>query len=275
MKIHELIDHSNLLPTMPKVVQDMLSSLDDDQATLEQIGQKMAADQALTAKLLRLTNSAFHSASRKVSSVDEAVSLLGLEAVRSRVVSYGIAGMFRDLPALNLKKLWRYSVYSAGIARFLAARCALNAELTFTTATLHTVGQLVMHAAMPREMALLERTVGWTDPRCLVAERELLGYTHLNASAELCRHWHFPDAMAQALQAAEEPLQAQSALPMAAVLHLALWRARAYINRLTPLQMAATFPSEVAAHLGIEPALLIKDVPLAEELLAGAGDLDD
>jgi HD-like signal output (HDOD) protein len=275
MTIDELIAHSRLLPTIPHVVQDMLTSLDDEEVTLDEIAHKMAADPALTAKLLRMTNSAFFHVSRTVNSVDEAVAMLGFEAVRSRIVSYGIAGMFREIPGLNLKKLWRYNLYTAGVARHIARAVGVNPELAFTTAMLHTVGLLVMHAAMPRKLQMLEQTVSWSDLHCLVAEHELLGFNHLEAAAELATHWRLPQPMVSALRCAGEPLVCLEFSPLAGVLHLAMWRARCHINQMTPSDIESQMPTAAAASLGMEPAVLLKDLPSTEELLGDLGELDD
>ena len=117
--------------------------------------------------------------------------------------------------------------------------------------------------------------MSWTNLHSLVAEHELLGFDHLQAGAQLATHWRLPQPMVSALRCAGEPLVCLDFFPLAGVLHLAMWRARCHINPLAAAEIEAQMPVAVAARLGMEPVVLLKDLPSTEELLGDLGELDD
>lgn len=269
MNFDALFQQPAALPSIPKVVQEVIDSFNDEDVAIEEISRKLSADQVLSAKLLRLANSSYYHVSRSVGTVDDAVLMLGFMTVRTLVVSTGLTGSFKTMSGVDLKQFWRYSLHTATIARWLAKQTKVNSDMVFTVGLMHAIGQLVMHAAMPEQMLQLDKAAGTLDARRLDVERTTFGYDFADVSAELAARWRFPDEFPVTIKAFANPLGQAPLNRGAAVIHLAAWRARVEENKYSREEMESTFPSEVAAALGVAPALLLDDMPPLEELGAG------
>lgn len=254
MNLQELIRQGGPLPTIPKLGQQLIASFSDDDVDIDTIARQLGADPALSAKLLRLANSAYFHVSRTIATVPAALQMLGFVMVRNLVLGASVAGAYPRVAGVDLKAFWRYSLYTACVARWLAPRVKVNADLLFTLGLIHSVGQLQIHAAAPQEAAALDARLDVLDAQRAAAERAAWGWDHLQVSSEMARAWNFPPPMADVLHAVGHPLQAQPWSSEAAVIHLAAWRARADVLGWTPVQRLDAYPTEVADRLGVDAA---------------------
>lgn len=273
MKLEVLFQQPNALPVAPKIVQELISSFDDESVSPDEIARKLAVDPVLSAKLLRLANSAYYHVSRSVSSVNDAIAMLGFVTVRTLVVSSGLVHGFKSASGMDLKQFWRYSLDTAVAAKWLANRTHQNTDLAFTLGMMHAIGQLVIHAGMPEQAQQVDKVAGILDPRRFSTERTSFGYDYADVGAELASRWKFPESFAAAIRAFPQPLGQQPFNPMAGVLHLAAWLARAGESKLTPDEIRATCPTGVISSLGLDPGVLLNEMPPLPELSAGLEDL--
>ncbi len=273
MKLDALFHNPHALPTAPKVVEELINSFNDAMVSTEEIAKKVSTDPVLSAKLLRLANSAYYHVSRSIGTVDDAVLMLGFVTVRTLVISSGLVSGFKTVPGLDLKQFWRYSLHSATSAKWIAKQVGENTDLAFTIAMMHAIGQLVIHSAMPEQAMQLDKVAPPLDSRRLDAEQASLGYTFADVGAELATRWKFPASFGAAISAFPDPTAATPINRMAGVIHLAAWRARIDENKLTPEEVSVCYPTEVANALGLKPNVLIDGMPSLEELSAGLEDL--
>ena len=273
MNFDALFLQQHALPTIPKVVQEVIDSFNNDRVSVEEIAKKLAADQVLSAKILRLANSSYYHVSRSIGTVDDAVLMLGFMTVRTLVVSTGLTNGFKNVPGFDLKKFWRYSMHTAVVAKWLAKHKKTNSDLAFTVGMMHAIGQLVMHAAMPEEMMEVDKIAGPLDARRFDVETNSFGYSFADVGAELAVRWKFPIEFAMAIRSFPHPLTDEKFDSIAAVIHLAAWRARGFEHNLTAEELDATFPTEVAAKLGISSGLMLTDMPPLSELTEGLESL--
>ncbi|CDG84735.1 HDOD domain-containing protein [Janthinobacterium agaricidamnosum] len=273
MKLEALFQHSQALPAAPKVVAELINSFNDAGVSTEEIAAKVAADPVLSAKLLRLANSAYYHVSRSIGTVDDAVLMLGFVTVRTLVISSGLVSGFKSVPGLDLKQFWRYSLHTAVSAKWIAREAGENTDLAFTIGMMHAIGQLVIHAAMPEQAMQLDKIAGPLDSRRLDAEQVSLGYCFADVGAELASRWKFPAPFGAAIAAFPAPLAAAPLNRMAAVVHLAAWRARIDESQLTSDEASACYPTEVAAALGLKRGVLTDNMPSPDELSAGLEEL--
>src|SRR5437868_14409376 len=91
MTFDELFSHSHALPTIPKVVHELINDLQNERISIAAVARKIELDQVMAGKLLRLANSAYYGLSNRVSSVDKAIHMLGFSTTRTLVVSVGIS----------------------------------------------------------------------------------------------------------------------------------------------------------------------------------------
>lgn len=272
MNFDALFMQQHALPTIPKVVQEVIESFNNEKVSIEDISQKLAADQVLSAKILRLANSSYYHVSRSIGTVDDAVMMLGFMTVRTLVVSTGLTGGFKNVAGFDLKKFWRYSLNTAVVAKWLSKQKKTNSDFAFTVGMMHGIGQLVMHAAMPEKMLEIDKIAGALDARRFDVEHNTFGYNFADVGAELAVRWKFPNEFAVAIRTFPQPLINDKIDVMAGIIHLAAWRARAAEHNLTEDEMSSTFPTEIAEKLGLS-AELMATMPTLGELSEGLESL--
>ena len=273
MKLEALFQNPTALPTAPKVVEELISSFDKASVSTEDIAKKVSTDPVLSAKLLRLANSAYYHVSRSIGTVEDAVLMLGFVTVRTLVISSGLVSGFKTVPGLDLKQFWRYSLHTAVAAKWIAKKTRDNTDLAFTIGMMHAIGQLVIHSAMPEQAMQLDKVAGPLDARRLDAEMASLGYGFPDVGAELAARWKFPSTFSDAIKAFPQPLEHEPFNRLAAVVHLAAWRARVTEAKLSDEEIEACYPTEIAEELGLEDGVLVDEMPPLEELSAGLEEL--
>ncbi|WP_255991225.1 HDOD domain-containing protein [Chitinolyticbacter albus] len=218
MQIDELFEQTHKLPTVPRVVQDLISSFGQDEVNVGAIADRIALDQVITAKLLRLANSAHFGASRKIGSAHEAIIVLGFNTVRTLVVACGVTGAFVATPGFDRQQFWRNSLHVALIAGGLAKLSRDNHELAFTCGLLHCIGELLIHVTQPELASKIDRSVTTGGNRATL-ESNNIGFNYMDVGAELARRWNFPEAIQFAIAEQQMPKPGSR---LSALLHLAL-----------------------------------------------------
>ena len=252
MELQSLIDQPSKLPTIPKVGQKLIASFSSDDVSVTEIAAQLAADPALSAKLLRLANSAYFHVSRSIGTVDAALQMLGFVMVRNLVLGNSVAGAFKHIKGIDLSQFWRYNLYTACSARWLAHRADFNSDLVFTIGLMHGIGQLQMHAVMPQAMAPLDKQMSVLDAGRAALEVQSFGFHFSQVSAELTRVWNFPQTLIDSLHHVGDPLAAPEFSEAAAWVHMGTWRARAEVLGLSREVQMATYPVDVARRLHLD-----------------------
>ena len=273
MDIKSLLDQPHKLPTVPAVTQRLIASFSDDDVAFKQIADQISADPALSAKLLRLANSAYFHLSRTIGTVEDALHMLGFVMVRNLVLGNGMAVAFRNTKGMDLQQFWRYNLCSASVARWLAARAEVNADLVFTVGLMVGIGQLQMHVAAAPEVLPLDKVKHVLDADRAALEKEILGFHNGDVAAELAQLWNFPQPIVASMRQVPDPLQASDFLPAAACVHMGSWVARHAVQQTTPEQWVSSFPAEVARRLAVPMAMFTEDMPPVAELTAGLDDM--
>lgn len=273
MSLETLLQTPNALPTAPKVVEELISSFENPDVSVEEIARKLSLDPVLSAKLLRLANSAYYHVSRRIGNVEDAVRMLGFVTVRTLVISSGLVGGFKTVPGLDLKRFWRYSLHTAVAAKWIAKKVGVNTDLAFTLGMMHAIGQLVMHSGIPADAQELDKSVNTYDPGRLEAETAAFGFNFSQVGAELAVRWKFPDIFPETIRDYPAPPALPAVGRMASVIHLAVWRSRADELGLNPEETAASLPEAVAEALGLPAAELIEQMPSLPDLSAGLEEL--
>ncbi|MDR2365871.1 MAG: HDOD domain-containing protein [Zoogloeaceae bacterium] len=198
-RLHEAIA---ALPGLPPLTSSLLASLAHaDDLNFSVLARRIAADQGLALRILRLANSSFYGLSGQVESIDDAVVILGLQMLYAMVLNAAAARAISRPPCAGFAALdfWRHSVAVAVAARALAATCRKNPDIAFTHGLLHDIGQLLLASVFPEEyrQALLHAEEH-TGIR-LDGEHAVLGIDHAQAGAMLARQWGLPPELAAAI----------------------------------------------------------------------------
>ena len=265
MNLQNLIDNAQKLPNIPKVVQELIESFGDENVSNDAIAKKISADQVLTIKVLRAANSAHYGGNRKVGSVNDAVFLLGFNAVRTLVLASGLTGAFKAPEGFDIKKFWRDSFAVAAICKWMARYSHDDAETAFTCGMIHNIGELLIHILLPNECAEMQKVVE-KGARNVDIEKNYLGFDFSEAGAELAHRWKFPVAIVKSIRYQLDPHEAELFPRLAGVVNIAL-----YINKMNEegadsAAILASFPNSLATELGINLVKMMEKIEETKEL---------
>ena len=197
----------NELPTLPHVVSQILEKTRNQNTRLDELVNLISTDQALVSMFLKLVNSAFYGFSRRITTLKQAITLLGFRSVRNVVVNAGVVGIFRKRTFNNRYRilLWDHSVACAVCARVLAEKVGHHArEEAFTAGLLHDIGKIVIDQYAPKDSAQIMSRVD-EGARAKDVELERLGVDHTKIGVWIAERWHLPKTLCAVIEWHHEP----------------------------------------------------------------------
>lgn len=216
--VSKLVD----LPSLPAVVMELLSSIDQENVDISVLAKKVSHDQALTAKTLRLANSSLFGLQVKVTTIQQAITFLGFQTTRNLITAAAVTGCFPEgqCPGFDDKAFWRHSIASAACCKVMARRVRFNQDYAFTAGLLHDIGRLVLVSSFSAQYRQVMEYRNLNDCTVLDAERAVMGIDHVVAGVALAEHWNFSDTMKMAIAFHHDP-EAPGAGILAAIVHVA------------------------------------------------------
>ncbi len=209
ISIDEIVSQARELPRLPDSTLRLIEVINDPSSRLEDILETIRFDQAVTTELLRRANAAEAGAGRTITSLDEAVRMLGTGRVlRVAMSAHSPDVMLRAQEGYGLPpgELWRHSVGVALMAQLLGRKLGCGNEgVLFTTGLLHDIGKTVLNAHMRQEYARVAALVDSERMSFLEAERAALGFTHPEVGARLCEQWGLPEVIVRAIRYHHDP----------------------------------------------------------------------
>jgi HD-like signal output (HDOD) protein len=260
--LNALLAQPVALPSLPRAVALLLTELAHAEPSVRRLNQLLGSDPALAVRLLELANSPAYQSSQCIAGIPEALALLGLREVRELVSSAPLGTTSRSVPGVNMQQFWRYSLNTAKLARSLAGLVQQNQVAAYTAGLIHAVGELVMHLADPEKTQSVNSLVAPFDLRRDRIEQRVFGYSYGHVTAACARGWQLPQVVVDALQYQSTPFDNQAYEPLAGVLHLAAWRARAREAELGERELAVSFPGEVGLTLGLDIDMVLQQDPI-------------
>lgn len=225
-KLRELVSEIDELPTLPAVVVELLKMLEDEKTQARQIADLIAHDPSLSAKVLKLVNSSYYGLSKKVSTVSQAVVILGFSAIRSVVVGASVIQAFSK-PGVHegyfrAEAFWDHAVSVAAAAQFLARTTEMpRSEDGFTAGLLHGCGLLILDQYFPELMASVQDRVEQDEVPLSEAEELEMGFDHADLGAHLLQTWGLPDQIVDAVKFHTNVDRHPGDMRMAACVHIA------------------------------------------------------
>ncbi len=231
-KFRTIVDGLGQVPTLPAIVARALEILNHPSSSAEAAARLISQDLALSAKVLRLANSAFYGIPRSISSIDQAIVILGFQTVRSLVMSASVLKILGKSAkgALDRRMVWRHSVAAAlasrVVVRKVGRRLGLDIEAAFMATLLHKIGVLILDGADHAEyqQILLEAAEENALPIPLL-ERKHLQIDHAALGGMLAERWGLPeelrDPIAHHLSPATAPTQGELAAVVQLSSHMA------------------------------------------------------
>ena len=263
-----ILDKLHQLPAMPQVVQEVMGSFRDPNVGSAILARKIELDQGLSSRVLRVANSSFYGLSREVGTIQDAVTVLGFDTVRSLVVSAGFMHAFFESGSDDLFDRHAYWVRNFRVASYteaLAQRLGGARQLSFTAGLFHDVGQLVMSVCVPEKFAELLARQKASGLSLVEVEREALGFDHAVIGAEMARRWNFPPKIEHAIHYWRTP-ESVSFEPITGMVYVAVQ----IENGLVGEALMSRLPKTLCNRLQLSWERIEPGMPQPDELDAAA-----
>tara|TARA_R110001583_G_scaffold2382_1_gene17302 strand:- start:2064 stop:2894 length:831 start_codon:yes stop_codon:yes gene_type:complete len=258
LEIKQLFNEAKKLPVLPVLLLELMDSFSNEKAQVEDIAKKVAMDQSISAKVIRMANSAAYRRGKEVQSIEQAVIRLGLIQVRSMVVAAALSNTFPDIPGFDKNKFWTDTFTTASIAKALAKHTKVNTETAFTCAMMHNIGELLLQILKPDECALIALAVESGEPR-LVAQREIFGFDYTQVGAELAKHWDFSTVFCDAIEQQLDPLSYENPSEGAILIRLSVFATFAWGAKLSPEMIVGRFPQPLTESINLNKDSLVEE----------------
>jgi putative nucleotidyltransferase with HDIG domain len=221
------IERIDTLPTIPTILKKLLAVIENPKASLTTIGNFVANDPVLTSRVLRMVNSPVYGFPGRISSVNQALILLGLNVVRGLLLGVSVFEAMQR----SMLGLWEHSLGSAIAARIIAKKKKLNEpEEVSIAALLHDIGKVALSLKFPPEYEHVLRSVEQKKQLIFDGEKEMFEITHAEAGAWVAKRWNFPANLVEIIEYHQKPHLAKNFPLQTAVVHLAdiMVRARGF-----------------------------------------------
>lgn len=271
LALGDVLPAVNKLPSLPTVVMELLASMDQEDVNIDVLAAKITQDQALTAKTLRLANSSFYGMAHQITTIAEAIAILGFRTVRSVATTAALVGTFANQAPgrFGFAPFWRHSIAAAVCARELATHLKLNAEQAYTAGLLHDIGRLVLVTQFAREFEGVMTHRAQQDCTLAQAEVAVLGIDHTMVGQALTQHWKFPLAMQQAV-AGHHAQPVPAGQPLTLVIQVADALAHALDLSGDEDDLVPSVPDAAWQQLGLNDATLLSIMANSEKQFEGA-----
>lgn len=258
LELSELFKEAKQLPVLPILLLELMESFSDEEVKVEDIAKKVGMDQSISAKVIRMANSAAYRRGKEVESISQAVIRLGFNQVRSIVVAASLSNVFPKTPSFDKNKFWQDTFTSASIAKALAKHTNVNQETAFTCAMMHNIGELLLQILKPNECSLVALAIESGDPR-LSAQREIFGFDYSQVGAELAKHWDFSAIFCDAIEQQLDPLSYEAPSKEAILIRLAVFASFAWNANLPAEMIVARFPVSLTDYLDLNKEGLVEE----------------
>ncbi len=198
VSVADLVRQVSALASLPGACQRVMQIAEDQRASAREMAEVISVDPGLSARVLRLVNSAYFRLPQPVDNVAHAVQVIGTNALRNLALATGAVNAFKGIPTtlVDMDAFWNASVHCGLLARALA-RIARHQqpERLFATGLLHAVGQLVMYTQAPaRARVVLDQIRSQPQTRPAI-EQQVFGFDYCDVGAALLEVWRLPPSM--------------------------------------------------------------------------------
>lgn len=224
-RLLQLVQTVRDLPALPEVVVKVMRLAEDPRSDAQSIARVIATDQAMTARVLKLANSAFYGLPRRVSTLSEAVVILGFRTIKNLAIAASTFELLnREVAGYWLQRgeLWRHSLACAIGAQLIARRVRLPVvEEAFVSGLLHDIGKVAINLFVREQFdQIMERALQDRIP-FVEAEQAVLGFNHAIAGAMIAEKWNLPASLVSVIRYHHQPSSAPDRDVMVSIVHLA------------------------------------------------------
>ncbi len=204
-RIDEILNIANHLPPFPKVALQVMKMIDDPDVKAKDLAEVIQYDSAITANLLKTCNAAYFGLTRKVSSLDDALVVVGQDILKDIIIASSSSRFYKGEAGggyqLEQGGLWEHSVATAIMAKLLAKHFDNVApDTAFTVGLLHDIGKRFLSSFVADEFAEIVKLAYGGSMSFVDAEKQVLGMTHAELGSMIMEKWEFDGEVALAVK---------------------------------------------------------------------------
>jgi HD-like signal output (HDOD) protein/CheY-like chemotaxis protein len=209
-RVRKLVVEMESLPSVPTVYTEMVEKLKREDVSIDEIGSVVEKDPSITAKLLKLVNSAFFGLCREVASPSEAAAYLGIDTMKALVLGVNAFESMRaaQVRGFSMEQVWKHSLEAAGIARRIVERentPRIYLDESFVAGMLHDLGKVVLAVNSPMEYELVLGRAEEEQRPVYMVEEEVLGANHADVAGYILNLWGLPARVVEAITHHHDP----------------------------------------------------------------------
>ncbi|MCX6136020.1 MAG: HDOD domain-containing protein [Ignavibacteriales bacterium] len=219
-----LVIGSERISTIPLVYSKLMEAMGHHRSSVGDVSSIISQDAGLSARLLRIVNSAFFGFPRKIDTVSRAVQMVGIEQVRDLLLATSVMDSFETVPdnLVSMESFWMHSVGCGVAARAIASCCKEpNIERFFVAGILHDIGRLIIFDRLPEKTMDIMNYMERTGELMYRAERAILGFDHAAVGSALINSWRLPPSLEEIIADHHKPTVANLYRKDTTIVHFA------------------------------------------------------
>ena len=213
------------LPSLPMVVNNVIKLTQNPDSTAFEIAEAISQDQSLATKVLRTANSAYYGFPRKLTTINYAIVVLGLNNIKNIVLSASIMERFSKADASVLfdrRDFWKHSLLCGIISKKISEHIGIkNSEEMFMCGLLHDFGKLILDSFLHDEFVSALQMSKEKNITIMEAENSIFGFNHSGVGALLLKKWSLPPSLVKAVEFHHYPGESLTAFRIASIVHVA------------------------------------------------------
>lgn len=225
VKLEHILKRIQNLPPLPTSAMRVIALTKNPATSAKELENVIGQDPALAAGMLRQANSAYYGYARRISSLQEAIVVLGFQATQGLAMASAVAPFLKiKLVGYEIEQdgLWKHSMLTAMASKSLCKKLKLPyADIAFTAGLLHDIGKLVISIYVQEVGAYLLEKVSVAKLSYVELEKKVIGFDHATVGGFLAKGWNLPEDLVAAISYHHAPLNAQIYEELASVIHVA------------------------------------------------------
>lgn len=225
VKLEHVLKRIHALPPLPTSAMRVIALTKNPATSARELENVIAQDPALAAGMLRQANSAYYGYARRISSLQEAIVILGFQATQGLAMASAVAPFLKtQLLGYEIEQdgLWKHSMLTGMAAKSLCKRLKLPyGDVAYTAGLLHDIGKLVISIYVQEVGSYLLEKVTVSKLSYVEVEEKVIGYNHATVGGFLAKGWSLPEDLVESISCHHAPSSAQNHAELASVIHVA------------------------------------------------------
>lgn len=213
------------LPAMPHIANKVMELVGDPKSSTQELQNLISLDEGLSSKVLKMANSAFFGCMSTITSLRQALVIIGFNTIKSLVIASSTSSLFKKTRGGDetvSKKLWEHSVGCSFAARLIAKKKGISEiDEAFTGGLLHDFGRLILNYKLSDEFKYIAETANREHKPYNIAEREILGFDHADVGLLLSEKWKLPELLSDIIFYHHDPSKSKKYKDIVSIVMLA------------------------------------------------------